>query len=175
MTKANGNFVWNCRFYIILTNLQFFYKPFTYLLQLISVLKTLIEYNASIKIVEETKMTELKQIQKIKNAYTEHKQDKFDELREMNRKVYRPVQIFAYVFGAIACLIMGAGMCLVMPDVIEGMMIPGIIIGIVGMGLCYLNWIIYKKRINSRKKKYANEIIALSDEILKERANKNEN
>ena len=45
-------------------------------------------------------------------------------------------------------------------------MIPGIFIGIVGMILALINYPIYKKVLNSRKKKYADEIIKLSDNIM---------
>jgi hypothetical protein len=46
-------------------------------------------------------------------------------------------------------------------------MMPGIIIGIIGMLMAIINYPVYKKFLASRHKKYAKEIIALSDNILK--------
>lgn len=111
-------------------------------------------------------MEQVKKIEKIRANYMPREKNKYDELNELNKKVKRPVEIFAYIFGSISSLILGSGMCLVMPDVIEGMMLPGIIVGVIGMGLCAINWFIYKKALASRKKKYADKIIALSNELL---------
>lgn len=63
-------------------------------------------------------------------------------------------------------------MSLVMTDIgstlgIENAMIPGIIIGIVGLFMAIINYPIYKSFLGSRRKKYANKIIALSDNIMK--------
>lgn len=51
----------------------------------------------------------------------------------------------------------------------ENMMLPGIIIGILGIVMVSINYPIYKRILNSRRNKYAGKIIALSDEILSER------
>jgi len=45
-------------------------------------------------------------------------------------------------------------------------MVPGIVIGIVGMGLALTTYPIYKKILNSRKKKFAPRILALSEKIM---------
>ena len=45
-------------------------------------------------------------------------------------------------------------------------MLPGIIIGVVGLIMALLTYPMYKKILNSRKKKFANEIIKLSDNIM---------
>ena len=49
----------------------------------------------------------------------------------------------------------------------ENMMLPGIIIGLVGIAMVSINYPIYKSILNSRRNKYADKIIALSDEIMK--------
>jgi hypothetical protein len=66
---------------------------------------------------------------------------------------------------------MGAGMSLVMTDIgvtvgIADPMIPGIVIGVVGMAMAIVNFPIYKGILASRRKKYADKIIALSDKIM---------
>jgi hypothetical protein len=49
---------------------------------------------------------------------------------------------------------------------IQNPMIYGIVIGIVGMFMAIVNFPIYKAILGSRRKKYADKIIALSDEIM---------
>ena len=110
-------------------------------------------------------------VQKIRTQYTEKENTQLDALKELDKKVKRPANVFAYIFGSISAIIMGSGMSLVMTDVgtiigITNPMFPGIIIGIAGMILALLNYPIYKKILNSRKKKYADEIIKISDSII---------
>ena len=111
-------------------------------------------------------------VQKIRTQYTEKEHTQLDALKELDKKVKRPANVFAYTFGSISAIIMGSGMSLVMTDIgsvigVENPMFPGIIIGIAGMILALINYPIYKKVLNSRKKKYADEIIKLSDNIMK--------
>ena len=46
-------------------------------------------------------------------------------------------------------------------------LVPGIAIGVVGMGMALTTYPIYKKMLNDRKRKYAPQIMALSEEIMK--------
>ena len=46
-------------------------------------------------------------------------------------------------------------------------MVPGIAIGVAGMVMALTTYPIYKRILNSRKKKYASEIMQLSDKIMK--------
>lgn len=111
-------------------------------------------------------------VQKIRTQYTEKEHTGLDELKELDSKVKRPANVFAYIFGSISAVIMGCGMSLVMTDIgatlgISEPMIPGIIIGIAGMLMAIVNYPLYKGILNSRRKKYADKIIALSDKIMK--------
>lgn len=110
-------------------------------------------------------------VQKIRTQYTEKEYTTLDELKDLDKKVKRPVNVFSYTFGTISALIMGAGMSLVMTDIgttirMTEVMKPGIIIGIVGMAMAIVNYPIHKRMLNSRRKKYANKIIALSEKIM---------
>lgn len=111
-------------------------------------------------------------VQKIRTQYTEKEHTNLDELKELDTKVKRPANVFAYIFGSISAIIMGGGMSLVMTDIgttlgIENTMVLGIIIGIVGMLMAIINYPVYKGILGSRRKKYADKIIALSDKIMK--------
>ena len=108
-------------------------------------------------------------VQKIRSQYTEKESTQLDELKALDNKVKKPANTFAYVFGAIGTIVMGAGMSLVMTDIAsEFGMVPGIVIGIVGMIMAIANYPIYKRILASRRQKYADEIIALSDKLLKD-------
>ena len=110
-------------------------------------------------------------VQKIRTQYTEKEHTSLDQLKELDAKVKRPANVFAYTFGSIASIVMGSGMSLVMTDIgelvgITDPMLPGIIIGIAGMVMAIINYPIYKGILGARRKKYADKIIALSDSIM---------
>ena len=109
--------------------------------------------------------------QKIRTQYMEKTPSELDALRELDAKVKRPANVFAYTFGSISAVIMGAGMSLVMTDIgaiigITGALVPGIVIGVVGMAMALINYPIYKKILASRKNKYGAKILELSDKIM---------
>ena len=111
--------------------------------------------------------------QKIRAQYTERPNTELDELKALDKKVKRPANIFAYVFGAVSAIVMGSGMSLVMTEIgeivgIGNSMVSGIVIGVVGMFMGVVNYPIYKGILSARKAKYANEIIALSGKIIAE-------
>ena len=109
--------------------------------------------------------------QKIRAQYMEKESTELDALRRLDAKVKRPASVFAYIFGSVSAVIMGAGMSLVMTDIgstigMDSTMIPGIAIGVVGMIMALVNYPIYKGILNSRKKKYGAEILSLSEKIM---------
>ena len=110
-------------------------------------------------------------VQKIRTEYTEKEHTKLDELKELDSKVKRPANVFAYIAGSLGAIIMGSGMSLVMTDIgkmfgVSDGMVPGIIIGIVGMFIVIINYPIYKRILGSRRKKYADKIIEISDKLM---------
>ena len=109
--------------------------------------------------------------QKIRTQYVEKEPSEIDALCLLDARVKRPAKIFSYVFGSIGAIIMGMGMSLIMTDIgaIIGMqsgLVPGVIIGIVGMLMAIFNYPIYKKILKGRKKTYGAEIISISDKII---------
>lgn len=111
-------------------------------------------------------------VQKIRTQYMEKESTEIDDLRELDTQVKRPANIFAYVFGSIGAVIMGAGMSLVMTDIADivgiggNPTVLGIIIGIFGMILALANYPIYKKILAGRKNKYGAKILELSEKIM---------
>lgn len=110
-------------------------------------------------------------VQKIRTQYIEKEHTQLDALKELDAKVKRPANVFAYIFGSISAIIMGSGMSLVMTDIgstigIKDAMVPGIVIGIAGMLMAIINYPIHKSILTSRRKKYADQIMELSDKIM---------
>lgn len=111
-------------------------------------------------------------VQKIRTQYTEKEHTPLDALKELDKKVKRPAKLFAYIFGSVSALIMGAGMSLVMTELgatvgIAEPMLLGIVIGMVGMFLAIINCFVYKGIFGARRKKYADKMLELSDKIMK--------
>lgn len=109
-------------------------------------------------------------VQKIRTQYTEKQHTELDALRELDRKVKAPANTFAYLFGTLSALIMGSGMSLIMTDIAQTLGIaspmgPGIAIGLVGLAMAVANYPIYRGILTGRRKKYAAQIISLSDRI----------
>ena len=110
-------------------------------------------------------------VQKIRTRYTEKQHTGLDELKALDAKVRRPANVLAYVYGSTGAIVMGAGISLVMTDIgasvgITEPMVCGIIVGVVGLVLALTAYPLYKKVLNARKKKYAPEIVKLSDKIM---------
>lgn len=108
-------------------------------------------------------------IQSIKEDYSDKPVSKLDELKKLDSKVYCPAKIFAYTFGTIGSLVLGTGMCFAMKTIgatLSFAMPLGIAVGLVGIIMVTVNWFAYKKILYKRKKKYADEVLALTEELL---------
>lgn len=111
-------------------------------------------------------------VQQIRAQYTEKQHTELDALKALDAKVKRPAAVFAYTYGSISAIVMGAGMSLVMTEIgkiigLEDAMVPGIAVGTVGLVLALTTYPIYKKILNSRKKKYGPQILELSEKLCK--------
>ena len=103
----------------------------------------------------------------IAKEYAPKDSSKIKALRKLDRKAKLPATIFTYTWGIISALVFGTGMCLGMQVIGSGIagMVIGIIVGIIGMIGCGLNYPIYNKMLENGKKKYAYEIVELAREI----------
>ena len=111
-------------------------------------------------------------VEKIRSQYTEQEHTELDALKALDTKVKKPANVFGYTYGSIGAIVMGAGMSLVMTDIgamlgVTKAMVPGIVIGILGLAMVLTTYPIYKKILTSRKKKYSAKIMELSDRIMK--------
>ena len=110
-------------------------------------------------------------VEKIRSQYTEAQHTDLDDLKALDKKVKKPANVFAYVYGSLGAMVMGSGMSLILTDIgavlgITETLVPGIVIGIVGMVMALTTYPIYKKILTSRKKKYAGKIMELSERVI---------
>ncbi len=111
-------------------------------------------------------------VQKIRTQYTEKQHTELDELKALDARVKKPANLFGYLYGSLSAIIMGSGMSLVMTELgsilgIANAMVPGILVGILGLVMALTTYPIYKRILDSRRKKYASQILELSDKITK--------
>lgn len=80
-------------------------------------------------------------------------EDMLETINGLHRAKTLGASIFAYIFGCIAALVLGGGMCLCMT--IENSVpafVGGIFLGIAGIVLCGINYPIYKKIVDKKTK-----------------------
>ena len=103
----------------------------------------------------------------IAKDYAPKESSKIVALKKLDNKAKLPATIFTYSFGIISALVFGTGMCLAMQVIGSGLvgMVLGIVVGIVGLAGCSINYPIYKKMLEKGKSKYAYEIVELARQI----------
>ena len=111
-------------------------------------------------------------VQKIRTQYTEKQHTELDELKTLDAKVKKPANVFGYTYGAVGAIVMGAGMSLVMTDIgaiigLAATTVPGISVGVVGLGMVLTTYPIHKRILNNRKKKFAPQIMELSKKLMR--------
>lgn len=119
------------------------------------------------------KNTEKVYAEQIAAEYSPKTTSKAVALRKLDNKVKKAPKIASITFGTVATLIFGTGMCLAMKVIGAGTaaaMAAGTAIGVAGMALMAVNYPLYKKFLNVRKKKYAFEIVELARQITDEAA-----
>ena len=103
----------------------------------------------------------------IAKDYAPKESSKIIALKKLDNKAKLPATIFTYSLGIVSALVFGTGMCLAMQVIGSGLagMVLGIVVGIIGLIGCGVNYPIYKKMLEKGKAKYAYEIVQLAREI----------
>ena len=103
----------------------------------------------------------------IAKDYAPKESSKLVALKKLDNKAKLPATIFTYSCGIISALVFGTGMCLAMQVIGGGIggMILGILVGIIGLIGCGVNYPIYTKMLEKGKAKYAYEIVELARQI----------
>lgn len=109
--------------------------------------------------------------EKIASEYAPKETRKVVALKKLDNRAKRPANIFAFTFGVIMALLLGVGICLSMKVIGDGstlFAVLGVVVGVIGIAGASVNYAIYKKILESSKKKYSADIIALANEIAAE-------
>ena len=106
----------------------------------------------------------------IAKDYAPKESSKLVALKKLDNKAKLPATIFTYTFGIVSALIFGTGMCLAMQVIGSGVagIVLGVIVGIIGMIGCAINYPIYTKMLEKGKAKYAYEIVELARQITEQ-------
>lgn len=100
----------------------------------------------------------------IRRQYINRNENKMEQLKKLDEKVKLPGKVVASILGIVGSLVMGAGMSMIM---VWAEMMMGIALSLPGMLVALIAYPVYTLITNSRKKKYADEIMRLSDDIMK--------
>ena len=103
----------------------------------------------------------------IAKDYAPKEDSKVKVLKKLDTRAKLPAILFTYSWGIVSSLVFGTGMCFAMQIIGGGTfgMVIGIIVGIIGMIGCAVNYPIYKKILENGKKKYGSDIVRLAREI----------
>ena len=106
----------------------------------------------------------------IAKDYAPKDNSKIVALKKLDNRAKLPATIFTYTCGIVSALVVGTGMCLAMQVIGSGIasLVLGIIIGVIGLIGCGVNYPIYKKLLEKSKSKYAYEIVELAREIAEQ-------
>ena len=110
---------------------------------------------------------ERREIESIRRQYKEenNEENKLARLKKLHSGVIGRATVVSLVFGVVGLLIFGLGMSLVLEF---QMTVVGIIVSMVGVVPIILAYPIYNVIMNRGKKKYGEEILRLSKELLGE-------
>ena len=73
-------------------------------------------------------------------------EETFETINGLHRAKTAGASVFAYIFGIVAALVFGGGMCLcLLGEAQVPMLIVGSVIGVAGLALCGVNYLIYSK------------------------------
>lgn len=90
-------------------------------------------------------------------------------LRKLDRRAKLPAAVFTYTFGVVAALVMGVGMCLSMGVIGGGGAVMtglGVAVGIIGLAMAGVNYPLYRRMLESGRKRYAADIVRLAAQIV---------
>ena len=111
--------------------------------------------------------TEKLYAESIAKEYAPKGDSKIIALRKLDKRAKLPATVFTYIFGIVSTLVLGTGICFSMQVIGSGTlgMVIGIVVGVVGIIGCSVNYPIYRKILEKGKARYAYEIVELAREI----------
>lgn len=109
---------------------------------------------------------EQQELKKIREKYLPKEENKMEQLRSLDNKATGKATMIAIIIGVIGALLLGVGMCCTM--VWQGRwFVPGILVGIIGIGIVAIAYPVYNKTLKTEREKIAPEVLRLTEELLK--------
>lgn len=108
---------------------------------------------------------EQEEIKKIREKYIP-REDKLETLRDLDKGVTKKGTIYSIIIGVVGCLLLGIGMCCTMVWNTVWF-VPGIIIGVIGIGILSVACPVYQFITKREREKIAPQILQLADELMK--------
>lgn len=120
--------------------------------------ETTFEYTYSAK--------EQAEIENIRKKYSPREENPMEQLRKLDKSVEMPGTIWSIVIGVVGALVMGFGMscCMVWTD---ALLVPGIIVGIIGMVMVGMAYPVYVKITKKQREKMAPIILEMTEKLAK--------
>ncbi len=106
---------------------------------------------------------ERREIESIKREYTPRTITDMDKLRALHARVTRPAFIVSLTMGIVGVLVFGLGLTLILE---WAKTIAGVIVSAIGALIMIPAYFVNGYILRRQKKKYGDEIIALSDALL---------
>ncbi len=112
---------------------------------------------------------EQEEIKKIRDKYAPPTKEEtsMEQLRRLDASATKGAAVVSLIVGIISCLLFGVGMCCTMLPGWEQYFIPGIVVGVTGIGGIVAAYPIYNYMVKRKREKLAPEIMRLSDELMK--------
>lgn len=109
---------------------------------------------------------EQQELKRIREKYLPKEENKMEQLRSLDSKATGKATMIAIIIGVIGALLLGVGMCCTM--VWQGKwFVPGILVGIIGIGIVAIAYPVYNKTLKTEREKIAPEVLRLTEELLK--------
>ena len=104
------------------------------------------------------------ELKRIRAKYLPPEEDKMEQIRRLDARVYNKACIFSLVVGILGAIIFGTGLslCLVWQSYVWG-----VLLGVIGVVTCLPAYPIYVHVTKKERDKVAPEILRLTEELIK--------
>ena len=108
------------------------------------------------------------EVERIRKKYLPEtkEEDKLARLRRLDESCSGKATALSLIVGVVGTLLLGVGMCCTLVWS-EGWFIPGIVIGVVGIGVLCCAYPLYNRVLEKERQRIAPEILRLTEELLK--------
>ena len=106
----------------------------------------------------------------VAKEYMPKETNKVRQLKKLDAKAKLPAFVTAMTLGIVGTLVFGVGMCfgLNVFGKETSLIFIGVLLGLLGVVICIVNYPLYKRMLKKGKEKYSFEILELAKEITGE-------